>query len=135
MFARDNIDPKNIPYNYKNIADEFCNYYYTTIDNDYLQLDNLFKPTSKFTFVNDEFIGFNNIVNKWKNEYNINSFNHNIISYNSQPIDDNTMLVKVIGSISINNIYTNSSYFTETFVVKKDKGDNLYIHNTIFQLL
>lgn len=132
MFTNSNLDYSDVQNNFKNIAFDFCKYYYKLLNTDFSKLHELYKPESKFTFLEEEFIGFENLLNKIVYSYNINKFHHDINSIDSQPIGNMTLLITVTGYVGVNNI-NNNNKFVETFILQKDQNSNFYVYNTIFR--
>lgn len=114
------------------IAEEFSKYYYTTYDNNFLELSNLCIPNTLFTYLDTELIGFNKLLEKIRYE-NIFRFNHKEIHINFQPVGNSGILISSHGTISLNDsIFENK--FTETILINRDDNNRFYIVNSIFKL-
>ena len=123
---------------YKRVTQEICNRYYQVYDSDFRNLTYLYTAMSKFTFQDEEVVGFNNLYSKWINKYGIQKFTHNIKFINSQPVSDKTLLINVHGLVRVNDNLTQTQYqpFSETLLVQRGNTDNTFrIYNTMFRLL
>jgi len=121
-------------FDYKNLANEFCDYYYTTYDNSLSDLSDMYKYDSIFTYLGTDLKGFLKYKNRIEKFYEITKFSHTINEIISQPLNKKTILITVTGTVRINND-TNDNKFHETITLQKDNDDNYHIHNTIFNLL
>lgn len=119
--------------NYKKITEEFCKHYYSIYDTNFYALNNMYKPESCFTYLDEEMVGFNSISNKLK-QFNIYKFTHHTIDVNSQPIGDRTLLITTNGKLSINNS-TYEQRFIETILLQRDDNNRFFIYHTIFKLI
>lgn len=132
-------DPVNILQNYSILAKQFCMYYYTTMDSNLQNLAHLYKADSKITFINNNYLGFNNLYYDIVNVYNIIKFDHQILSYDVQPVGKNTIYILVLGDVigSVQGNYNNISHkFVESFIIQRDiQANKFYIYNSIFKLL
>lgn len=123
----------NVIDNYKKTSEEFCKHFYNGFDYSFPQLNTLFKFNASITFLNTEFIGFENLLHQIQIN-NLYSFEHHSITGNSQPVDRETILINTTGSLSINDSLFQTP-FSETIVLKKDNNNCLFITNWIFRLL
>lgn len=119
--------------NYKQLADEFCKYYYSLYDTNFYQLSNLYYQDAQFTYLDEEILGFNNFFEKLKINGNY-KFTHHQMNINAQPIGQNNLLISIVGTISINDsIYQNK--FIETILIQKDDFNRILICSTIFKFI
>lgn len=116
--------------NYKGVAEEFCKYYYHNYDNTFQNLASIFLADSKFTFIGTEIIGFNNLYNHMVS-LGISNINHTVLEITSQPLGQKTILISVIGTISVNKNIPQK--FIDIFILQLNDSTNTYfIHNNIF---
>ena len=108
---------------YKQIAEDFCEYYYSTYDNNINDLSNLYKCDSIFTYLGQEIKGFDKLCNCIKNKHNIYKFDHIINNIYSQPLGKKTILITVLGIVKINNCIDEDK-FHETIIIQKDNNDD-----------
>lgn len=120
--------------NYKQIADEFCKYYYSKYDTNFDSLTSLYYPDSQFTYQDEEVSGFINLLNKIKSN-GVYKFTHHNMKVNTQPIGSKHILINVYGTLSLNDsIYQNK--FNETILLQRSEDNNNFsICSTIFRLL
>ncbi len=128
------IDIKvNVKIKYKQIADEFCRQYYSVYDENFSNLVDLYYTDSQFTYLDQEFIGFNNLLQKIKS-FGINKFVHNNLNITAQPIGNNYIIISIVGQIIINNsVFPNK--FMETIYVQITDENKFKVCSTIFKLL
>jgi Nuclear transport factor 2 (NTF2) domain len=123
----------DIRYNYKQLAEELCKYYYTAYDNNFMALANVYYDDSQFTYQDNEFSGFNTLLQALRGN-NINKFTHHNMTASAQPIGPNNLLIVVYGSISFNDsIFMNK--FIETLYLQKDDSNVMRICSTIFKVI
>ena len=137
-FAWKNIKPiqqnlTNVRENYRKITEEFCKTYYSIYDNDFLKLENIYKPESIFTYLDEEFVGFQSVSERIK-QYNIWKFKHGNININAQPIGQKSLLINITGLISVNNSMIEQR-FVETILLQRDNDDIFYIYHTMFKVI
>ncbi|CAH6421289.1 Nuclear transport factor 2 [uncultured virus] len=119
--------------NFKKITEEFCKIFYATYDSSFVQLGLFFNQNAFITYMDEEFIGFTNLIEKLK-LYNIYKFAHHTAHVNSQPIGEKTLLITVSGTLSVNDsIY--SQRFMETFFIQRDDQNHFAIYHCIFKLI
>lgn len=117
---------------YKKIAEEFCRFYYTNYDNSFMELVHLYTADSKFTFLDNEIIGFNNLYDLLVNKYGVKSIAHNVTSVYSQPLGDKTVLVQAVGEVIINNCGVKEK-FVETFILQySTQFNSFFVCGTTF---
>lgn len=120
--------------NYQELGNEFINHYYNNFDNSFFELVNVFENDSKFTFLDDEVIGFHNFYNLLVNKHCFTSVNHIIDKIKTQPLGDKTLIIQVNGRISVNN--QEYLHFAETFVLQYKFSTNTFsVHSNIFSLI
>lgn len=124
----------NIQNDYKKISEGFCKEYYSTYDNNFVQLGSFFKPESKITFLEEEMIGFGNLLQQVQHNYNIHNFHHKIQSIDSQPVGSMTILVTITGEIIVNN-NASGNKFTETLILQQDQSNSFYVYHSIMRLM
>ncbi len=118
---------------YREITREFCTQYYTMYDNSFLNLVNFYVADSSFTYLDEEFVGFYNLIQRLK-QCGIWKFTHHHINVNSQPVGQRGVLITVTGTISVNSsLFQNR--FSETILLQRDSANKFYVYNTIFRLL
>jgi len=120
--------------NYKQITENFIKFYYSLYDTDFLKMGQLYKPDACFTFLDEEMIGFNNLVDKLK-QYNITKFTHHSVHVNSQPVGDRTLMLMVSGRLSVNSSPYAENKFMETILLQRDDQNKFFVHHTMFKLV
>ena len=60
----------NTQSDYKQITEQFCNDYYSNFDNNFSSLYKYYKDTSLITFMDQEFTGFNQLINFLNSQFN-----------------------------------------------------------------
>ena len=123
-FNKNNID-------YKKISNDFCNIYYKNINNDINSVGTFFDENCKFTFLGEDFVGFNNKIINLQNK-SINKLIYKINFCDSHCIGSKSILINTTGKVSTNNI--NYFNFTELFILVK-KNDSYFVKNNIFRLV
>lgn len=126
------INNCNIREHYLKLGEEFSKYYYTIYDDNFDQLGNIFSSNPCITFMDDKMSSFDEFKNKVRLN-NIHKFCHHSLSGNTQPIDQDKLLLTITGKLSVNNdihIYN----FMETIVLQRMNNNSFVIINTIFQL-
>ena len=122
----------NVRRNYRNIAQKFCSAYYYTYDHNPRALYNYYTPTSIFMYIDEELTGFNAVYNKMMH-YDMYKFTHHYINVGGMPVGNNSILITVNGTMSIND--SNVHYgFTETILLKRVYGSKFFVLNTILKL-
>lgn len=127
------IDLIDVRKNFRKLTEEFCEFYYSTYDNNFPELAKIYKPESIFTYLDEEFTGFDSVFQRVK-QYEIYNFTHHILHINAQPVGDRTILINVDGTISTNH----SSFrqkFDETILLQRDDQNNFSVFHTIFKLI
>jgi len=133
LFRVSHSNSIDIRINYKQLADEFCKYYYSLYDTNFILLNNFYNQASQFTFQDEEILGFNNLLEKLRSN-GYYKFTHNNMKINSQPIGQNNLLINILGNISINDsIFQNK--FIETIILQKDNLNKFEIFSTIFKII
>ena len=124
----------NIESDYKTITETFCRHYYDYYDNNFDKIKNLCADNTYFTYLDDEILGFDNLVNIIKNK-GINKFRHDASSMNisSQPTGTRSLIINVTGVVHVNDNPTKYK-FSETIILKRS-GTRYYIQNIIFKVI
>lgn len=120
--------------NYKSITEEFLKYYYETYDKYIPDLANLYSADSKFTWMNNEVMGFNNLLKMFV-ELNLTSVTHQIKEYSGQPMGPKTLMVNAVGLLNDDNS-GNYVKFSESIILQYNEDlESFVIHNTILNIL
>lgn len=122
--------------NYKSIAQEFCNQYYSIYDQNYRNLKKFYSSNCLITLQDNEFMGFDNFVKCLEN-HNINKIIHHGMNVQSQPINTQALLVTINGVVSLltDNSNNNSiNKFTETIILQRNKQNQIFITNQVLKL-
>jgi len=119
---------------YKQIAADFCTYYYSIYDTNINELESLYKFDSIFTYLGQEIKGFSKLCYCIKNKHKIYKFDHIINNTCSQPLGKKTILITVMGIVKTNDCIDGDA-FHETIIIQKDNDDNYFIHNSVFTIL
>ena len=114
------------------IAKDFCQYYYHLWDTNFPLINNLYTNDSKITYLEREFNNFNYLLNYIKYVDKIYRFDHISVTALSQIIDNNTILINVVGVIAVNDICFRN--FNESIILKRNVWEKYYITNSIFRL-
>ena len=129
-----NCELKTIKPCYEDISNSFINHYYQIWDNDFLSLNKLLANNIKISYFNNKFGDFLSWVNFIKNKQGVCNFKHIQFKTTSQPLNNNIVLIQVVGTITVNDsIYWRN--FTETIIIQQDIWDKWYITNIIFSLV
>lgn len=129
-YNKNKIDVQN---SFRQIAEEFCKYYYTVYDNNFLELANLCLPNTLFTYMDEELIGFNRLVEKINKHY-IYKFHHKQININFQPVGNNGIIILSTGTISLNDSIIENR-FTESILLEMDDKNRFFIINNLFKII
>ena len=128
----------DININYASLARNFIQHYYTTYDSSFQNLASLYKPTSKFTFSDKEYIGFNNLYADLSYNVGVTNYEHRCETYDAQPINRHEIFLTVTGTMRIvtHGVCSNYFKFVESFIISKDRINNrFFIRNTIFRVI
>lgn len=118
---------------YKKIAFSFCQHYYQTWDTNFPMVSKLYISNPKITYFETKFNNIHSWVNYIKNFQKVWKFEHINFSVTAQPLDNNTILIQVSGTITVNdNVYWNR--FSETLIIQRNIWNKWYISNSIFHL-
>jgi hypothetical protein len=123
----------NVNEKYKELTKDFCSTYYKIYDEQFSNLHKLYRSDAKFTYIDEEFSGFDSLLSRI-NGYNIFKFNHHSISANGQPINNNSLLLNITGTLSINTSPTKYK-FSETLFLQCDNNNKFNVCNTIFKFI
>jgi hypothetical protein len=115
-------------FNYKEIGEEFCKYYFNMVS--YYDVNHLYHPQAFITFLEEEFIGVN-AYNEKLLSIGSPKFVFNNLNGTIQPLGQN-----IIISINYyNNILNNNwNKFTNTFILTQ-LNNNWIIINQIFKIM
>lgn len=128
-----NINMADIRNCHEKIAYNFCRYYYKLMDMNLHSIRSLYINTPYITYLGNKFNNYISLLNNIKN-HGISKFEHIQFTGSSQPLNDSTILINIIGTITVNNsIYWRQ--YNETLIIKRDIWDNWYIINNIFSLI
>ena len=117
--------------NYKLVAEKFLEFYYGLYDNDFARLESVYTQNPMITFADEAFSKFSDLHRKLTSDYRICKFIHQNISFNAQPINENTILINVSGDLRVNAF--DGGKFTETIVIATNNQQNYFITHTIFR--
>ncbi|ARF11700.1 hypothetical protein Klosneuvirus_2_136 [Klosneuvirus KNV1] len=122
----------DVQYKYKQLAAEFCKFYYSTYDKNFKDLANSYHPKAQFTVNDVEVSGINNFFNLLEH-FGFRSCVHHDLNVQCQPIGEENLLLNVSGSITINNsIFINK--FVETLLIQRDNFNHFYIFSTMLKI-
>jgi len=122
----------DVNYKYKQIAEEFCKYYYNLYDNDLKKLAGTFHPEAQFTIKDIEISGFDNYY-KFLEQHNLTKYTHHDIIVSCQPIGDSNLILTVNGTITINgSIFVNK--FIETLFIQRNDFNRFYVFSCILKI-
>jgi len=126
----------NVNNKYKQLVKAFCQEYYKIYDDDIKKLNKFYKTESKFTYLDEEFIGFENFCDKIKCN-DIRKIIHHDIHATGQPVNEFAMLLNVTGNMSFHNKQNgeNKFKFSETILLQRDNENKFSISNTIFKII
>lgn len=134
MIRTNNQNSVDVRNTYKQLAQDFCQKYYSCYDNKFSDLSPLYLNNSQFTFLDNEIVGFNDLINKLKSIglYQFTHYNMNVIS---QPLGNNNVIININGTISFNgSIFTKK--FLETIILERNNlNNNFYVISTIFKTI
>lgn len=118
---------------YRSFSNEFYSKYCYDFDNNFLNLRNVFSQGCNITFLSEEFVGFDNLLNS-VSKMGVYKFSHQKYTYYAQPIDNKSVIITSTGTISVNGSIFGKKYI-ETLTIHTDDFNVFYIHNMIFQLI
>ena len=130
--------------NYRQIADEFVNTYYQTMDRDIAGVNQMYLQEACISLLGDEMVGFQNYLYRLQNTYSVFRFHHQIHEVDPQPIQEDVILITVTGRVTADG--RNYNRFVETFTLVQE-GHNqgfgfqhnyqptFYIRNQIFRMI
>jgi hypothetical protein len=128
----------NINSCYHKIATDFYKYYYNLWDSNPLLIKDLYNNQNnqnnqtKITYMGYVFNNFNSLI-YYLRSIKIYKFDHLSTCVTSQPIDDNTILINVTGTIAVNSIFFEK--YSETILLNRNIWNNYYITNSMFSLI
>ena len=123
--------------NYKTIAGQFIDFYYSSMQTDYSSLGNVYEDGAYITLLEEEITGHSNYVTRLRS-YDINSFRFNVLKWDAQPVG-NDLLITTIGKVSVNG-QIDSVNFSDTIYLARSNnchfGNNSwFIRHHIFQII
>ena len=122
----------NVQHKYKQLAEEFCKFYYSTYDKNFKDLADSYHPKAQFTVNTVEVSGVNNYFNLLEN-CDARSFVHHDLNVQAQPIGEDSVLINVSGTLTVNNsIFENK--FIETLLIQRDNFNRFYIFSTMLKI-
>lgn len=113
---------------YKEVAAQFCKYYYSVYGINYEAMKSLYKNNALITYNGIEIMGADNFLPKLKNEINQFTTRHTLLKYLAQPLNNSYLITGIVEKY--NNGVT--STYTETFILEKI-GSKMFIANNIIQ--
>jgi len=125
---------------YNNISKSFIETYYNLLHCNHQNICNFYLDNSKLTYNNEEILGIELIKQKYAN-LNLKEPKFTINNFNAQPIDNNKIIITVIGtmenklnsSILSFNI-SNKNNYHETFILVNN-NNSWFIQNHIFNII
>lgn len=123
----------NIREQYRMLTEEFCKQFYGTFDSNYPLLAHYFMNDVHITYFDEELNDFNKLSQKWASE-NIQKFNHQSLQINAQPIDEKSLIINIVGTLTI-NLSNISNQSIETIILKYDDSNKLCICNYTFKII
>lgn len=122
----------DVNYKYKQLAEEFCKFYYSTYDKNFKDLANSYHPKAQFTVNEIEASSVNNFFNLLE-QCGLRSCVHHDLHVQAQPIGEENLLLNISGTITINNsIFINK--FIETILIQRDNFNKFYIFSTMLKI-
>jgi len=122
--------------NYKYIGENLVEQYISIYDSmDYRQLDSCFHPNAKITFIEEEMVGFNAMLNTAYYNHGIVKFDHQINSIDTQPLGDTTVMIMITGLIAVNSNFVDVRHFSEVILVNRQSSGAYVIINSILRLI
>jgi hypothetical protein len=132
-----NIQPNNI-LDYKTVANDFCNLYYTTmLTRGISGTLSLFSQDALCIFNSNEFIGMYNLMSFFSTR-GINKIVYSNLNFIPVLIDTTKLMIQVTGScqfITFWNQLTNIEPFTETFILELNLNNSLVINKYILKTI
>jgi hypothetical protein len=119
--------------NYDAVTKEFCKEYYYNFNLDHNLLSKYYKNTSLITFMDHEFMGFNQL-NNFLNSQGIYNFKHYKFHVNPQPVSNDGLVIVVNGFLTLGNSPC-LQRFNEVLMLKKDNNNNFFIYQSIFTIV
>lgn len=128
-----NVEQENVHNNYRELGGEFVRYFYTTLTNNIDDINHLYQFNTCITYNGSELNGFYQYKNHITGTLNIHRLEFNLDEADGQPLDQNTLLVNVIGSVRANYDNLAIKKFSETFVLSRS-GQNYQITRQMFRV-
>lgn len=124
----------NIKDCYEKVASDFCQNYYRIWDNDFNMICKLYISSPMITYLDMKFNKVYYLINYIKNSQGICKFDHINFKGTGQPLDENSILIQITGTITVNNSIHWRKY-TETLIIKRNIWNTWHISNSIFSLI
>ena len=118
---------------YQKIVYDFCTQYYTAFDSNIMTLANIYYSNSQFTYQDTDVVGFTNFSNMLILK-GISNMTHHNMHVSSQPIKPNSILISVVGLVSLNDSI-NLNKFSETLLLTRDDSNVFRVHSTIIKII
>ena len=125
---------------YNNISKSFIETYYNSLHSNHRNIVNLYLHNSKLTYNNEEYLGIELIKQKY-NFLDLKEPKYVINNFNSQPIDNNKIIITVIGTIEnklnssiLSFNISNKNNYHETFILV-NINNSWFIQNHIFNII
>ena len=120
------------------IGAQFIQFFYQTFDTDRKSLVNLFRPNSMLTFETEQFLGTENIINKFLG-IGAERLSHAVMTADYQPCPDGTgtnrgIIVLVTGTLTMDQEMPMK--YSEVFNLQPapDAEGSYYVFNELFKL-
>ena len=123
----------NVINNYRELGGEFVRYFYTTLTNNIDDIGHLYQFNTCVTYNGVELSGFYQYRDHMTRTLNINRLEFDLYEADGQPLDQNTLLVNVIGRVRANYDSSMIKKFSETFVLSRT-GQNYQITRQMFRV-
>lgn len=125
---------------YTNISKSFIETYYNSLHSNHQNIVNLYLHNSKLTYNNEEYLGIELIKQKY-NFLDLKEPKFTINNFNAQPIDNNKIIITVIGTIEnklnssiLSFNISNKNNYHETFILV-NINNSWFIQNHIFNII
>ncbi|KAH8598837.1 hypothetical protein B0O99DRAFT_614298 [Bisporella sp. PMI_857] len=118
---------------FKSIAEQFTNFYYTQFDQDRKLLAGLYKENSMLTFESADVFGSVSIIEKLAS-LPFQKIIHKISTLDAQPTPSGWILILVTGALLVDEEQKPMNY-SQTFQLAPDGAGSYFILNDIFKLI
>jgi len=127
---------KNDNTNFRTDGQSFLKTFYAQMNSSLHNINNFFNHNVICTFDGEEFVGVNNLQNKF-NKMNIVRFDYQNVNNIIQPLTNNEILIHSFGQIKAYNIWNSSLgnwlVYNEIFVLEKTNEKHL-VKNYMFSI-